>query len=293
MKYSNPFQTAIQSEIVLKRDDRKYVVDTTRAPFRWICSLEVEFPEPVLYALGPLEQPGSNWNEMEPSIRGCGTGLLISKRKVLTAAHVITGLKQTGTDQHGKPVFKLIAAKKVTVIPGRNEDKPGNSSPFGNFWGKQIWVHPKYRMLFESSRGVGLITIKRALSKDIGLIKLAGGPGKHPGWWGRDNRYRITKVNDSFLRRLAKARIHLAGYPGDKGKISCGSLYYSTDRVVSTHYSLRGQRQNLLLYRADTFAGMSGSPVWVKGKDGVCWLVGVHSSFFMNGVRSCNVGVVI
>ena len=45
----------MHDEIVLMKDDRKPVREVLQQPFRWVCSLEVEFPEPVIYTLGTLE----------------------------------------------------------------------------------------------------------------------------------------------------------------------------------------------------------------------------------------------
>ncbi|MCB0837897.1 MAG: trypsin-like peptidase domain-containing protein [Bacteroidetes bacterium] len=289
----------LDNEIVLFSDERQPVHDTIRPPFRWICSLEVEFPEPVLYSLGPLENPGITWEKLEPSIRGCGTGLFISRQNILTAAHVITGLKIIRQNREGKPLFKLIRAKKVKVIPGRNEENILNPRPFGQFLGRCFRINPGFQTLFESKQGLDLHTIKRALSFDTGIVKIVGGRGKHPGWWGREEQYKLSAIIDPDRHQLQRKKVHLAGYQGDKGRISCGALYYSSDQVSSAFYRINGKMQNLLLYQADTYAGMSGSPIWIKEKGGGYRLVGVHSSFLemgkerrKNGARQ-NVGVLL
>jgi len=99
------------------------------------------------------------------------------------------------------------------------------------------------------------------------------------GWWGQQRRHRIRPVKGRFRRWLTGQEIELAGYPGDKARFPCGLPYRSSDLVVDTALRIGGELQDLLLYRADTSVGMSGSPVWTRMPDGDLSLVGVHSSY--------------
>lgn len=267
----------MESEIVLNQDDRIRVNHTSLSPFRWTCSLEVEFSEPVLYPLGPLERPNQQWRTLEPTLSGCGSGLLVSPHHVLTSAHVIAGLK-TVKGVGRAPLFQLVPAKKVTIIPGRNE-AVRIPQPFDHFISHKLKVFPGFKKWMENPSGVSLNTIKQALAHDIGLIEINSWPGEKLGWWGLDDRYDLSPVSESFRTRLDKKEVAIAGYPGEKGKIACGTPYRSAGQVVATSFRVGGKTQDVLLYDADTSAGMSGSPVWVKSSGGRYRLVAVHSSF--------------
>lgn len=281
--------THMDEEIVLLRDERRRVEDTTRPPFRWICSLEVEFPEPVLYPLGTLEHPGKGWKDLKPTLRGCGSGLLITPKHILTASHVIAGLKVVKDVRTGKPRFKMVPAKRVVAVPGRNEESKGHSRPFGAYTSQQILVSPGFRSAMEVP--VVKLTkaqVRKALGSDFGIVALLENrnrkgatllPGLNAGWWGELPNYGIRPIEGPFRRSLQRAKVNIGGYPGEKAQIPCSVPWFSTDRVVEATPRSSGRPENLLFYQADTSAGMSGSPVWVRGKGGKYYLVAVHSSF--------------
>ena len=278
------------------QDERIPIRDTSRAPYRWVCSLEVQFPEPVLYALGTLEQPGKSWGDLTASRQGCGSGLLIGPGQVLTAAHVIAGLKVVRDTRSGQQCFKVVLADRVVVIPGRNEDQPGAAKPFGRFVARRVQVNPTFKRLMEQPiRSLQRAQLIQALAQDYGVVSIAAQsqpgakgrylPGEKIGWWGKSPSERIRPVDRPFRQHLQKAKVHILGYPGEKGRQACGALWRSFDWVVDAFPKQHGQVLDLLLYAADTSAGMSGSPVWVKNQKGERYLVGVHSSFLMDGVK--------
>lgn len=279
--YSNTLGNQDQ-EIVLFKDERSPVTNARMKPFRWICSLEVTFPEPVIYPLGTLEHPGKSWRTLKPSRKGCGSGLLIAPGHVLTAAHVIAGLKVV-KEEHGKPAkFKLIKASSVRVIPAR-DDQQKTANPFGVFESQSIEICPEFQSAME--KPVEALTksqIRKALSFDYGVIKIKEKkgtikyPGQSAGWWREDPIFKIQPVEGLFNNKLVKNKIRIAGYPGDKGKRSCSTPWTSIDRVVAVK---NDKKERLLMYVADTVAGMSGSPVWMKDPQGTYLLVAVHSSF--------------
>lgn len=284
------------------QDERIPIRDTSRAPYRWVCSLEVQFPEPVLYALGTLEQPGKSWGDLTASRQGCGSGLLIGPGQVLTAAHVIAGLKVVRDTRSGQQCFKVVLADRVVVIPGRNEDQPGAAKPFGRFVARRVQVNPTFKRLMEQPiRSLQRAQLIQALAQDYGVVSIAAQsqpgakgrylPGEKIGWWGKSPSERIRPVDRPFRQHLQKAKVHILGYPGEKGRQACGALWRSFDWVVDAFPKQHGQVLDLLLYAADTSAGMSGSPVWVKNQKGERYLVGVHSSFLMDGVKGERVNV--
>lgn len=277
-------------EIVLLQDERIPVSDNTKAPYRWVCSLEVEFPEPVIYPLGTLEHPGKGWRDITPTRKGCGSGLLISPAHVLTAAHVIAGLKVVQDPQTGQERFQVVIASKVIVIPARNEENRRKPQPFGAFSSTRVRIGPGFKVGMEQA--VSALTkaqIRRTLPFDYGIVELEPQrlrnsgkitlPGLEVGWWGARSTDHILPVDRAFRQELQEAKVHILGYPGEKSRQACGALWRSFDRVVDAFPTQDGKTLDLLLYQADTSAGMSGSPVWVKDKAGQRFLVGVHSSF--------------
>ncbi len=274
-------------EIILQKDDRQQVRNTTLPPFRWICSLEVEFPEPVLYPLGILEHPGKAWKDLKPTTKGCGSGVLISPKHILTASHVIAGLKVIKDKRTGKTRFKIVPAKRVRVIPGRNEKKGKSFKPFGVFISQKILVSPGFKSAMEVP--ISQLTktrIRQALASDFGVIEIQENwskrfvvPGQIIGWWREFNNYQILPINELLRAKLEKGKIHVCGFPGDKGKSLCSELWRSYDKVKKVFPKFGSKPENLILYQADTSAGMSGSPVWIKDNSGKHYLVAIHSSF--------------
>lgn len=82
-------------EVVIGRDDRVRINNTTTYPWRTICSLRI------------TARDGSRW---------IGTGWLVGHRTVITAGHVVY--------IHGRGGW----VRSIEVIPGRN----GNQSPYGS-----------------------------------------------------------------------------------------------------------------------------------------------------------------
>lgn len=279
--HPHSYLSPLQPEIVLQKDSRQYVTDTSSRPYRWICSLQVLFPEPVLYPLSPLESPVNDWREVQPTHIGCGTGLMISPRHVLTSAHVISGLR-IDKDQFGRPWFRLVTARRIRILSGRDERKT-NNWPYGLLESRQVSINPGFRAILETRPAVlGVRALRRALAQDYGLIMLPADSrrrGERPGWWGEESSFQIRPVTGRFRKWLARQKVFLAGYPGDKTERPCGIPYQSAGKVANAFHHQNGQLQDLLLYRADTSVGMSGSPVWVRNADGGYRLVGVHSSY--------------
>ena len=274
------------SEIVLLGDERMPVQDVLQHPYRWICSLEVEFSQPVLYPLATLEQSGKRWANTRPSWKGCGTGLMISPTHILTAAHVISGLKIETKDSKKEKHFKLIKAMRVKVIPGRTEGTM--TKMLGHYQSKRIYVSSGFQ--YGMQKPVDKLTrtqVKKCLAADYGIIELESNsglpsPSLRPslklGWWRQLAKHRIIPVHARMRRSIKNRQMQIAGYPGEKGKVSCGSLWKSSGKIRTASPMIRNESQDLLLYDADTSAGMSGSPVWIK-HSGTFYLIGVHSSF--------------
>lgn len=276
-------------EIVLFTDDRKQVKDTSLPPFRWICSIEVEFEEPVFNPLAILESPGLNWRDVPTGTSGCGSGLLIDDRRVLTCSHVLMGLRLRRSSS-GKEYLVPVMPGKVTVTPARNEARVFGAKPFGQWKAEAVLINPRFReMTTGLTQNITREQLRPALQHDFALVELAKRydpalfrktyPGEKIGWWKSASGSYLQPVDGDFRRRLERRKINVCGYPGEKGHIPCGLPYIAFDDVVTAFPTAGGATQDLLLYRADTSAGMSGSPVWIKNDDGKRFLVAVHSSF--------------
>ncbi len=286
-----PLPKRQNQEITFNTDERKRVKGATKPPFRWICSLEVEFPEPVIYPLGTLETLGQNWSGLQPTKRGCGSGLLITSKHVLTAAHVIAGLKLVRDSKTGKNKFQLVTAKKVIVTPARNDYPGTNPKPFSSFSSYRVRINPEFKMGMELN--ITAMTkkhIRNMLPHDFGVVELLPQQERKRlsfrasdnliGSWSKEPENFITPVETTFHRQLQRTKINIAGYPGEKNTIPCSTLWWSYDWVIKTFPKFNGRPLDLILYQADTSAGMSGSPVWIKCHNGKRYLIGIHSSFF-------------
>ncbi len=294
-------------EIVLGIDERRGIIDTTKPPFRWICSLEVEFPEPVINSLGVLENPGKNWESLPKGDKGCGSGLLISPNRVLTASHVIMGLKIVPGKTPDEKILKPVLANRVHIIPGR--DGKNNKSAFGKWKAVHIKINSTFcKKLIGNIEHINRNKILDALSHDFAILELVPKLNKNNqsfhlgnkiGWWGKNEGYQIYPITSVFRKVLKDCQVKIGGYPGEKGKYPCSVLHLSTDVLVSSSPQLNGKQKDLLLYLADTSAGMSGSPVWIENHKGNKCLIGIHTSFSTfkkvrsNHILKGNLGVLI
>lgn len=129
----------------------------------------------------------------------------------------------------------------LKVFAGRD----GSSSPYGSCTVRRL-------------HSVTGWTQSRSRDHDYGAMRLNCTIGSQVGWFGLYGK-------SSWLNEPAI----VSGYPGDKPKsqwLSADKIRWSTDR--------------LLLYRADTIGGHSGSPIW-SDRDGNSstgtWAYGIHT----------------
>ncbi len=154
------------AEVVIGRDDRVRITNTTAYPWRTICSLLI------------TARDGSRW---------IGTGWLVGPRAVITAGHVVYMHRHGGW------------ARRIEVIPGRNGSRrPYGSCTSSNLRSVKGWTRRKKR-----SHDYGAIILPRSCPYGsrlgyfgyanlsyfslLGLkVNLSGYPGDKPRgtqWW--------------------------------------------------------------------------------------------------------------
>jgi V8-like Glu-specific endopeptidase len=222
-------QLAEEETGIIGDDNRVRITDTTRVPFRWICKIEVKDDR------GRLQHGG--------------TGVLVSDRHVLTAAHVIETAAQN------------MQRFSIEVKPALDY----GTEPFGSY---AVSTTPKLPRHYRRDA-------ENALDWDYALLTLPAAVGRRTfsklggqalGHWGSPS----GGANSVFARpdpsTLNGKAAFTAGYPRSAGaqKLLCAAGILVS--VVSTRRTMR--------ITADTTLGQSGSPVWIV-QDGRCCLVGI------------------
>jgi glutamyl endopeptidase len=217
---------------IINGDNRVRITGTTVVPFRWICRIDVK--------------------DARGRILHGGTGVLVSDRHVLTAAHVI---------------HEAAANMQSFSIQVRPALDYGNE-PFGSY---TVAATPKiprhYRRAATNSLDwdYALLT----LGTRIGQKTFAKLNGKTLGYWGSPH----GGANSVFARPDPKTlngkSAFTAGYPRSAGgqKLFCASGILVS--VVAKNRTMR--------ITADATEGQSGSPVWIV-ENGRCCLVGVAAA---------------
>jgi V8-like Glu-specific endopeptidase len=223
---------------VIGAENRVRVKNTTDVPWRWICKIRIE---------------DSRGREIS-----MGTGVLVSDRHVLTAAHVVYAAHQN------------MHLHTVTVIPALND----LDEPFGSY---SIASNPKIRQEYRPAADpqdwdYALLTLRDAIgAKSFSALK-----GGILCYWGSPQCGSNTVFARPDPRTLNGKAVYTAGYPGGKGgkQLWCGAgILHSAN-----------ERRRTMWITADATRGQSGSPVWVIDNKRYC-LVGVAAGASANSNR--------
>jgi V8-like Glu-specific endopeptidase len=230
-------------------DDRRPVRQAWDVPHRWICQISAR------------RTKGGQRLKFGP----VGTGVLISPRFVLTAAHL---LRHSEQDERGQWVDTV--AEQVFVTPARNDGAPsGRREPFGRYEARRWHLAPRYD---SRARDAGRF--------DFALIELREFAGARRTallnhqplcFWGSRQCGGNTVLEVVPPAAIAGRRAFTAGYPDDLGG---GTRPHATAGTLSG-VDLPGRRE-IMNYDADGCPGQSGSPIWIE-RDGRRCLVGIFT----------------
>ena len=241
---------------------RTHVVDTVKRPFRWVCQI-----------LAIRRITSAAGSERHAGLSPVGSGLLISPRHVLTAAHVLHSV----TDGEEE------VAETVYVEPGHG-DETGN--PFGRIEALSWVVHPEWKPTIAGHKGdarhdYALIT----LDSPVGAKTFKALDGDPLCFWGsptQGGNTMLDAIPAPVAASLLGGPIITGGYPGSAkgamwcftGKATTGVASADTQLASSGQAKTWLERNGTFRLNADAERGQSGSPVWILA-DGKRQLVGV------------------
>jgi V8-like Glu-specific endopeptidase len=229
------FLTPAREFELIGDDTRSQVKDSFSIPFRFICHLEISYKN-------TREKMG-------------GTGTLIGRRYVLTAAHNLE-------------TEEKLSARRIVVSPARN----GNPNTIGEIEAAAWRVHTNWKRMHWP---FDYALIK--LEKDVALDNFVETDWKPLGCWGDRTNGAGTSLTPLPANLLNGRTAFVAGYPGRRDKTNFNMLGGS-GILMGVAATLPIQDGDVLLHHTvDTEKGQSGSPVWVRDdKTNARHLVGIH-----------------
>ncbi|NOT46928.1 MAG: trypsin-like serine protease [Acidobacteria bacterium] len=215
---------------------RNRVRDSFSIPFRFICHLEISY-EKTRTKMG-------------------GTGTLIDRRYVLTAAHNLHTTEK-------------LTARRIVVSPARN----GGPNSIGGLEVADYFVHRGWKRT-NSARDYALIKLK----KDVALDNFIETEWKPLGCWGDPKNGGGTSLEPLPANQLDGRTVFVAGYPLEKNDETNFTMSGGMGTLMGVAPNRPVHKDDVFLYyNVSTGKGESGSPVWVRDdKTNTRNLVGIH-----------------
>jgi hypothetical protein len=253
---------------------REPVQDSTKAPYRWICALDVHFPR-----------------QDKRRSRIPATGFLISPRHIVTAARNLVRGSTPEANWRKEPGTR-VDALKVTVTPALN-GAPAlgkKRAPAGSIDLKppDWWMPNQY---LYSDLGVRWDVAVLTLPKELPAVG-----GAHYGHWGDIHFSPRTSIESATIASLAGTTLTTCGYadewcirepslppsaakprPEPSGPVTFMKGWESGPWQTFGRVPLDQQpsaQVGAVVYDAAGCQGMTGAPLWLN--TGSLRLVGVH-----------------
>jgi len=233
----------------LSADGYFFVLSTEAPPSRWICSLEMT-----------MESEDTHLPHAEYSTQLQATGLLVSPRHLLTAAHcVFSRLRESSVCESEAGDARLedpvLCAKSISVFPGRS----GGALPFGSYAirdPRSIRASARWRVSRAANidSDFALLTLERPLAI---------------GSWGKPP-YHIAALPDDQLKG---AVVYTAGYPrqcrfdaplANSSDATWALRAAAEDTQWSTFGSVTDIARDSFSHDLPFRPGQDGSPVWIQ-----------------------------